>query len=45
MTDHRPRPTVVIASEQPSARRFVDWDEWSAVADVVRDSIEAVIDA
>lgn len=38
------RPVVDIASDQPSARRFVDWEEWSAVADVVRDSIEAVID-
>lgn len=42
---HQPSPTVVIASEQISAERFVEFDEFCAAADAVRESIEAVIDA
>ena len=45
MQDYEPNPSVVLATEQISAERFVDFAEYSAAADIVRDSIEAVIDA
>lgn len=45
MDDLQPSPSVVIASEQISARRFIDFQEYMAAADTVKSSIESVIDA
>lgn len=45
MQSLQPSPAVVIATEQISAERFIEFEEYSAAADVVRDSIDAVIDA